>query len=487
MWTTKGVPIGPFLDKFVHLARAENYKYLMLLVARPADEYAVYENLYNDWRSIHEVTGPDIMFLFVGSDAGNCNEMAGFIEDVNHESPLHFSPHIAVTGGGGHLNPRKEKGLRNGYGLASLTEHVRSRQEFSLLAESHESQIRDLRKRFSLLEAELPALVLISLSDYKRYATSVRGITSLYPLLKCLIDEIESIDGLKIHLSKLEAQESFAIKVRDCYADLQNALARYPSQGQTPIAELAQLIQLAHPWNTVQVSRQINHLMLRIKADPDISGFYKAHRGKMQRFSRHLVQIGESKQLIDNSTSKDLIAKIDNKSRRLIENALDSHTAKSYRSQTGSGTKAVIPVDVFISYSRKDVAAASVLKDSLTQRGYSVWMDREIRAGFAFRQEIRTALLSAGAVLVIWSESSVQSEWVEWEAATAHKKRCYLPVRDGSISEHDLPPPFGNYHCLPLEDIEQIDLNLVRLLAVTKGHDASDFLPFQVEADWSIR
>jgi hypothetical protein len=84
--------------------------------------------------------------------------------------------------------------------------------------------------------------------------------------------------------------------------------------------------------------------------------------------------------------------------------------------------------DVFMSYSRKDRDSAQRLADVLSAQGWSIWWDRKIAAGAAFDEMIEHELDAAKCVLVLWSPSAVESEWVKNEAATALEREAIIPV-----------------------------------------------------------
>lgn len=84
--------------------------------------------------------------------------------------------------------------------------------------------------------------------------------------------------------------------------------------------------------------------------------------------------------------------------------------------------------DVFLSYAREDRDAALALARVLEECGWSVWWDREIHPGEAFDQAIERELAAAGAVVVLWSERSVTSEWVKNEAAEAAERGVLVPA-----------------------------------------------------------
>ncbi len=85
-------------------------------------------------------------------------------------------------------------------------------------------------------------------------------------------------------------------------------------------------------------------------------------------------------------------------------------------------------VDVFISYTRTDRAQIKSLARVLEDDGYSVWWDHSIAGGAAFAAEIERALNDAKAVVVAWSVSGVQSDWVLDEASTAKQAGKLVPI-----------------------------------------------------------
>src|SRR4051794_13785894 len=72
--------------------------------------------------------------------------------------------------------------------------------------------------------------------------------------------------------------------------------------------------------------------------------------------------------------------------------------------------------DVFLSYAQRDHARATQIADALRVHGWDVWWDANLHAGSRFRAEISRQLQLAKCVLVLWSEESIQSDWVIDEA-----------------------------------------------------------------------
>ncbi len=83
--------------------------------------------------------------------------------------------------------------------------------------------------------------------------------------------------------------------------------------------------------------------------------------------------------------------------------------------------------DVFLSYASQDVAQARLVVAALESRGYSVWWDREdIPLNRPFDEVIDEAIRGSACVVVLWSERSVQSNFVKAEAAEALRRGVLL-------------------------------------------------------------
>ncbi len=111
---------------------------------------------------------------------------------------------------------------------------------------------------------------------------------------------------------------------------------------------------------------------------------------------------------------------------------------------------------VFLSYSRADQARAAQLADALSQAGLTVWWDSLIEGGASFAKSIEAALLASDAVVVLWSATSVASDWVLDEAAHGRDLHKLVPLSiDGTL------PPLGfrQYQAiaLPASSLDRAD------------------------------
>lgn len=83
---------------------------------------------------------------------------------------------------------------------------------------------------------------------------------------------------------------------------------------------------------------------------------------------------------------------------------------------------------VFLSYAREDVATAKALAKALDSASHNVWWDRHIRSGSEYSGVIEKALNDADVVVVLWSETSIRSQWVRDEAAEGRDSGRLIPV-----------------------------------------------------------
>jgi hypothetical protein len=102
--------------------------------------------------------------------------------------------------------------------------------------------------------------------------------------------------------------------------------------------------------------------------------------------------------------------------------------------------------DIFISYSKADHAIALKLSAFLEAEGWSVWWDRDLSAGEIYRDEIMRELSAARAVIVLWTQTSVKSDWARAEAGRAKADGKLIPVKAPGLTYSDIPLPFGEMH-----------------------------------------
>jgi TolB-like protein/Tfp pilus assembly protein PilF len=140
------------------------------------------------------------------------------------------------------------------------------------------------------------------------------------------------------------------------------------------------------------------------------------------------------------------------------------------------------PLTLFLSYSRPDRAVAQRLADALHKAGHVVWWDALIEGGAKFASSIRAALDSAEVVIVLWSESAIDSDWVRDEAAQGRDRHRLVPL---SIDGSQPPLGFRQYQVI---DFARWNGHagapefaaMLRAIALAAGHEAGPATPLPI-------
>ena len=107
--------------------------------------------------------------------------------------------------------------------------------------------------------------------------------------------------------------------------------------------------------------------------------------------------------------------------------------------------------DIFLSYASEDHLRAGQLADALGKLGWKVWWDRTILPGKTFDKVIESELTAATCVIVLWSKTSVESQWVRAEAGEALKQDRLIPAL---LEDVEIPLVFRQIQAAALLDWE---------------------------------
>lgn len=106
-------------------------------------------------------------------------------------------------------------------------------------------------------------------------------------------------------------------------------------------------------------------------------------------------------------------------------------------------------MDIFISYSRRDRDRVNFMAKALEAEGYSVWWDRDLRAGEEFDNVIDKHIKQSKVIVVVWSETSINSNWVKEEAEDGVLDNKLVPAL---IDEVIIPRGFRRIQAAELQD-----------------------------------
>ncbi|MBK9471256.1 MAG: TIR domain-containing protein [bacterium] len=139
-------------------------------------------------------------------------------------------------------------------------------------------------------------------------------------------------------------------------------------------------------------------------------------------------------------------------------------------------------VDIFLSYSHEDEERTRVVADALRDCGWSVWWDKNVPAGRGYREFIADVLANSRCVVVLWSHSSVKSDWVHDEADLGKRKRRLVPIFIDSVAAPlgfmslqgpqllDLPS------AIPAEALDALHQSIAALIGDPTGDGAGQLL-----------
>jgi adenylate cyclase len=104
--------------------------------------------------------------------------------------------------------------------------------------------------------------------------------------------------------------------------------------------------------------------------------------------------------------------------------------------------------DVFISYERSTESVAHRAADALTRAGHTPWFDSLLPAYRDYSEVIEERLKATDVVLVLWSQTAHQSQWVRAEADYARQEGKLVQA----VLDKTLPPmPFNRIQCANLD------------------------------------
>jgi len=150
---------------------------------------------------------------------------------------------------------------------------------------------------------------------------------------------------------------------------------------------------------------------------------------------------------------------------------------------------------IFISYSHADKKFVDRLAIELVRARAPIWLDRwELKVGDSLIQRIQTAIQGAGALLVILSKTSVESEWCKKELSAGlvreleEKRVLVLPV---IIEDCEVPlflreKVFADFRSNYDEGLGQLLRSIAGLITDLRGRATGPDMNVDWAIDWSI-
>ena len=162
-------------------AYSRGFRWIITLVARPADVPGLYASLMDSWHSLDSLTANYFLFLFAGKENRTQNEQ--FRSRVANRYASYqgvFNRFLRV------INPQAEL-TYSPYDWRSNTAYIKH------IDESQTDAIDSLKELFDISEAQIPCLVFTSLEQNSRYVVEIdRSSYDLYSLLKGVFEKIDS-------------------------------------------------------------------------------------------------------------------------------------------------------------------------------------------------------------------------------------------------------------------------------------------------------
>jgi WD40 repeat protein len=127
---------------------------------------------------------------------------------------------------------------------------------------------------------------------------------------------------------------------------------------------------------------------------------------------------------------------------------------------------------LFVSYSRRDMAAADALVAAPEAEGFEVTIDRrDLPYGEQWQEELADFIRGSDTVVWLVSPDSVTSKWCNWELGEVGRlNKRLVPVRIREVAPERLPESLGKVHLLPAEGA-YVPASHLSILATTLNTD----------------
>ena len=131
-------------------------------------------------------------------------------------------------------------------------------------------------------------------------------------------------------------------------------------------------------------------------------------------------------------------------------------------------------LNVFISYSRRDLQKADQLVAALESNGFEVTIDRrDLPYGEEWQEELADFIRKSDTVIWLISPDSIASKWCNWELGEVSRlNKRLVPLAIKAVSPENLPEALGKIHILPAQGDFSFDEHLQTLVDVLNTNRA---------------
>jgi hypothetical protein len=121
---------------------------------------------------------------------------------------------------------------------------------------------------------------------------------------------------------------------------------------------------------------------------------------------------------------------------------------------------------LFISYSRRDMAAADALVTALEGEGFEITIDRrDLPYGEEWQKELADFIRGSDTVVWLVSPDSVTSKWCNWELGEVGRlNKRLVPVKIRDVAPEELPESLGRVYLLPVDGVYDPAVHLSSLV-----------------------
>lgn len=423
MWQVD-VPLGEFYDSIIAAAKQAEYLAVITALVREADSEPFYNDISRYWDSLHDVTGPDVLFVLAGPNATAKVGDHGVPDD--HESIAYSSQSAAVVQTSQRpLQPSlRHWAARAGTSVAPPASEITGPQTIA---------VSELRRRLGVPESSVPCLHLTLLGFQHRNQSVTIPLSSrtVYDTVKhivsCFDEGFGKIRRLITRLEQLERSRDSKSRASSYH---------FFPEGKTPAQ--------------VDAARAIVAACASTPSTPDAIA-----SARQECFRRLAVLKGTSdfpslQRHIDIHLNLQVVGKQDQTERERAEKA--SALAAAWEAVFRvAGDVATLSISsekryrVFIAYESRNRWIAKYLHSALA-RHTSTFLDvRCLRPGDRWVEQIRSAQDNAEVTVVLVGESGASS-WFQQaeylraiELARSNKQRL-VPVYICGSPE---PAPYG--------------------------------------------